>query len=75
MRADSPPTNFYNIVVPKGEYFMMGDNRDDSDDSRDWGMVPAENLIGRAMFIFLNWDPNPPHWYNKIRFDRSGIKL
>lgn len=67
--------NFYNLVVPPGEYFMMGDNRDNSDDSRDWGMVPAKYLIGKAMFVFLNWDPNPPHWYNKIRFDRIGTKL
>lgn len=44
------------VVVPKGMYFMMGDNRDDSDDSRRWGFVPEENLIGRAYRVIMSWD-------------------
>jgi signal peptidase I len=40
--------------VPAGHYFMMGDNRDDSQDSRYWGFVPDENIVGRAFFVWMN---------------------
>jgi signal peptidase I len=50
-------------VVPEGQYFAMGDNRDHSADSRAWGTVPADNLVGRASFIFYSTavrDPTVP---------------
>ncbi|MCU1259328.1 MAG: signal peptidase Serine peptidase, partial [Bryobacterales bacterium] len=44
------------IVVPPGRYFAMGDNRDNSDDSRYWGFVPRENIIGKPVIVFWSYD-------------------
>lgn len=44
------------ITIPEGNYFAMGDNRDNSNDSRCWGLVPEANLAGRAFAIWMNWD-------------------
>jgi len=51
------------LIVPEGHYFVMGDNRDDSQDSRYWGFVPQENIIGRPLVIYWSvqdWDRNSP---------------
>jgi signal peptidase I len=42
------------LIVPRGQYFVMGDNRDQSLDSRYWGFVPRENIIGRPMLIYFS---------------------
>ena len=55
-------------VVPEGQYFVMGDNRDNSEDSRAWGFVPEENLVGRAFLVWMNWDSG-------IDFSRIGTRI
>lgn len=66
-----PNNDEIDLVVPPDHYFVMGDNRDQSADSRVWGFVPRENLKGRAMFIWLSLDNDR----GGLRVKRFGKKI
>lgn len=74
---NAPPhqvQNFYDLKVPQGYYFMMGDNRDNSEDGRYFGFVPKKYLVGKAERIIFSWDGNAS-LSQKVRWGRLGTKL
>lgn len=68
-----PNTSRHHIVVPQGHFYMMGDNRDNSSDSRAWGLVPRSNLLGKAKNVlysgnFISMKP-------RVSWERFGMSL
>jgi signal peptidase I len=68
VEGNDPRMQFVDVIVPPGEYFMMGDNRNESDDSRYWGFVPDRNIVGKAVYIWVHKKPG----LNLPSFNRNG---
>ncbi len=76
--VDNRPAATY--TVKHNYYFMMGDNRENSLDSRFWGFVPFQNIVGQAMIIYWSWNPHIPMWdifakIGSIRWGRIGMLI
>jgi signal peptidase I len=60
------------VVVPEDSLFVMGDNRDNSQDSRFWGFVHVNEVKGKAFLIYFSWNQNSENLLDKVRWGRFG---
>jgi signal peptidase I len=64
--------NFGPVVVPGHSLFVMGDNRNNSEDSRFWGVLPLDNVLGKAFVIYFSWNGKAENTADKVRWSRIG---
>ena len=78
-RMEHPSRNNWGpLVVPHTSYFVLGDNRDNSADSRYWGFVPDSLVRGQPLFVYFSYAPDPAHrypWLTRIRWARLGERV
>ena len=70
--------NWGPLVVPPGRYFVLGDNRDNSEDSRYWGFVKREQIRGRPWLVYYSFQPSPTEslpWLRRVRWGRLGTVI
>jgi signal peptidase I len=66
---DGAPVTSYTFA--QDYYFVMGDNRDNSEDSRFWGFVPMDHVVGKAILTYFSWDKDgSPPFFGQVRFGR-----
>jgi len=69
-KTDDVREEYGPVTVPPHQYFMMGDNRDNSEDSRYWGFMPESYVKGQADFIYFSFDNQDPHSFAGVRWER-----